>query len=211
MAFKAEVVKAVMVTAELTGSNLSEAAATAMVEHLSTYETPLVLAALARCQIELRGGLTLGAVIDRLDDGHPGPESAWAMVGELDEDQTVVWTDEIAGAWQVSRGLRSDDVARRMAFLEDYRKRLARARLARARPIWWASLGQDASQRAAALEEGVRLGRLPAPMVRRMLPPADVPPEDIATEGRAQAQAIVAQLTKRMIADKRLPAQEGKE
>ena len=43
-----KIVQAVAVTAELTGSTLSEVAMTAMVEHLSAYETEAVLAALLR-------------------------------------------------------------------------------------------------------------------------------------------------------------------
>ena len=202
---KPEIIKAVVVTAELTGTNLTEGGAEAMVQHLSAYETKVVLDALVRCQLELRhGGLTLGAVIDRLEDGHLGPEEAWALVYGLDEDATVVWTQEIAEAYGLVRGMLADQVAARMAFLENYRRRLAKARLERRPPVWWASLGHDPSRRASVLEEAQRLGRLPAPVVRGLLPPGTLV-EVESLDGKAMAQGIVRELTRRMIAEKRLP------
>jgi predicted DNA-binding protein YlxM (UPF0122 family) len=214
---KPEIIKALAVTAELTGANLTEAGAEAMVRHLSEYETGPVLEALHRCQVELRGPLTLGAVMDRLDDGHPGPESAWAMVAHLTEDTSVVWTDEIAKSFGLVRNMLHDHVAARMAFLEDYRRRLAKARTQRRRPVWWASLGQDASGRASVLAEAVELGRLPVLAARGMLPPHEwreewvgVRPALPAAASR-DAKALVESLTKKLMAEKRLPPHEGKE
>ena len=206
---KPEIIKAVVVTAELTGTNLTEGGAEAMVKHLSAYDTQAVLEALERCQLELRAGaFTLGAVIDRLDDGHPGPEVAWAMVYGLEEDDSVVWTQEIAESYGLVRGMLRDQVAARVAFLEAYRRRLAKARRERRPPVWWASLGFDAGKRAAVLEEAVRLGRLAAPTLREMLPPGTLV-EVESLDGKAMAQGIVRELTRRMIAEKRLPAAEG--
>ena len=171
-----KIVQAVAVTAELTGSTLSEVAMTAMVEHLSAYETEAVLAALHRCQLELRGALTLGAIVDRLDDGHPGPETAWAMVGALREEDSVVWTDEIAQAFGVARPILADHVAARLAFLETYRRLLGEARAARRGPAWWASLGEDMAGRVDALTRAVEKQQLFACEARRMLPPHVWPP-----------------------------------
>ena len=171
-----KIVQAVAVTAELTGSTLSEVAMTAMVEHLSAYETEAVLAALHRCQLELRGALTLGAIVDRLDDGHLGPETAWAMVGALREEDSVVWTDEIAQAFGVARPIMADHVAARLAFLETYRRLLGEARAERRAPAWWASLGYDMAGRVDALTRAVEQQRLSAREARRMLPPHTWPP-----------------------------------
>ncbi len=202
----AEIVKAVVVTSELTGSTLSEAGIEAMVEHLSGYPVEIVLKALHRCQLELRGGLTLGAVMDRLDDGHPGPETAWAMVAGLDEDASVVWTEEIAASYGLVRGLK-DRVAGRLAFVEDYRKRLADARQEQRPPSWWASLGWDASRRGAVIREAVERGRLTVGQARGMLPEHEVPgPGRLAlTEGKEAAHALVQTLTRRLMADARDP------
>lgn len=204
-----DIVKAVVVTCELTGSTLSEAGIEAMVEHLSGYSAAMVLKALHRCQLELRGGLTLGAVMDRLDDGHPGPETAWAMVAGLDEDASVVWTDEIAGSYGLVRGL-NDRVASRLAFVEDYRQRLADARREQRPPVWRASLGWDASRRAGAVREAVERGRLTEGQARAMLPEHEIPRavNAVLPEGAAQARALVQTLTRRLLAEKRDPEPE---
>lgn len=206
---KPEIIKAVAVTAELIGAPLTDGGLEAMVEHLSAYETGAVLDALARCQVECRGRLALGDVIDRLDDGHPGPETAWAMVARLDDDASVVWTEDIAQAFGVVRRMLDDRVGARLAFLEDYRKRLAKARRDKRTPVWWASLGHDPAGRAAAVQEAFKLNRLTAAQVQGCLPPHEWPqPEQHALpagDGREVARAQIDALTKQLAAAKRLP------
>ena len=203
-----EIIKAVAVTAELTGARLSEGAVEVMVEHLSGYDTAQVLAALHRCQLELRGPLTLGAIMDRLDDGHLGPESAWALVGGLREDDSVVWTEEIAQAYGGVLGLLPDDpIAARMAFLETYRGLLGTARSQRRAPVWMPSLGFNAAARVAALGAAVATGRLTVEVAGRNLPrhewPREWNPRPMLTEGRpapAEVRALVdAVLTKKTL------------
>ena len=198
-----EIIRAVTVTAELTGANLSEVAVEAMVEHLSGYPVEVVLSALRRCQVELRGPMTLGAVMDRLDDGHLGPEAAWALVAHLTESSSVVWTDEIAQSFGGVRLMLDDRVAARMAFLEDYRRRLSEARAERRRPTWWASFGHDQAGRVAALEEAVALKRLSAPRARGCLPPHEWPrgwvdqPALPAAAIPVEVGALIAEITKK--------------
>jgi hypothetical protein len=200
VAFKPEIVKAVLVTAELTATPLTEGAATAMVEHLSAYETPLVLRALARCQLELRGRMALADILDRLEDGHPAPEQAWALVGGLRAGDTVVWTNEVALAYGQVAGILHDRVAARLAFLEGYRQKLAAARLERRPARWWASLGDDPAGRAGALAEAVLMGRLSPESVRAMLPPHEWPQEAMKAlpsggqDMRAELRALVENL-----------------
>ncbi|MCG8999817.1 hypothetical protein LH418_15605, partial [Laribacter hongkongensis] len=95
-----QILQAIMVTAELTGAELSPAAQAVMVDDLMAYPLPAVLSALTRCRRELTGRLTLAAVIDRLADadGRPGAEEAWGLVAAVlaDERESVVWTDEMA-------------------------------------------------------------------------------------------------------------------
>ena len=199
-----EIVKAVVVTSELTGSTLSEAGIEAMVEHLSGYPVAIVLKALHRCRLELRGGLTLGAVMDRLDDGHPGPETAWVMVAGLGEDDSVVWTDEMAAAYGLVRGMR-DRVAGRLAFVEDYRKRLADARQEQRPPRWWASIGWDAAGRAGAIIEAVERKRLTEGEARALLPEHEWlgGSQPALTDGREAARSLVSSLTRRLMTDAR--------
>jgi hypothetical protein len=203
-----DIIKAVSITAELTGAQLSEGAMEAMCEHLSGYATDAVLKALHRCQLELRGPLSLGAVMDRLDDGHPGPEIAWAMVARLGEDDSVVWTEEIAQSFGVVRGMLADRVGARLAFLEAYRTRLAEARAAQRAPVWWASLGYDPAGRAGVIREAIEKGRLAPAAARRMLPPHEWPaemlPEATALgEGQRNATELVQDLTRKIARDAR--------
>jgi hypothetical protein len=166
--------EALAVTAELTGTEVTEAAARVMSTDLAAYPLPQVLAALTRCRRELKGRLTIAAVIERLDDGRPGPEEAWSMI-PMDETGSVVWTEEMSEAYGVGHRLigHGDHVGARMAFKEAYNALVAKAR-AEQRPVrWMPSLGHDPAQRAAALAEAVRKGRLSESHAANLLPGPD--------------------------------------
>lgn len=155
------VLEALAVTAELTGTQLSPAAAKVMASDLAPYPPNQVLGALARCRKELKGRLVVADVISRLDDGRPGPEEAWAAL-PFDETQTIVWTEEMAGAWGVALALIEDGdrIAARMAFLESYRARVQKARDARLEVRWSVSFGHDTDGRQVALANAVNTGRI---------------------------------------------------
>lgn len=108
------------------------------------------------------------------NDGRPGPEQAWAMCSSAgDESATVVWTTEMAEAFQVASPLLvdGDTVAARMAFKEVYTKLIESARMER-RPIKWeVSLGHDERRRHAALEAAEKQGLLPPGEALRLAPP----------------------------------------
>lgn len=164
--------QAIAVCAELTRTQLSEAAARVLADDLSRYPERQVLHALSRCRRELRSGLTLADILARLDDGRPGPEEAWAMMPR-DESQSVVWTDEMAQAWGVARPLidEGDTIAGRMAFLEHYRGLVQTARDRGLPPHWTPSLGHDPAGREAVLVEAAEKGRLLPSHVAGLLPP----------------------------------------
>ena len=170
MASKA-LLQAIAVCAELTRTQLSEAAARVLADDLSRYPERQVLHALSRCRRELRSGLTPADILARLDDGRPGPEEAWAMMPR-DESQSVVWTDEMAQAWGVARPLidEGDTIAGRMAFLEHYRGLVQTARDRGLPPHWTPSLGHDPAGREAVLVEAAEKGRLPPSHVAGLLP-----------------------------------------
>ena len=155
----AALIEAVAVTAELCGRTFTEPAARVFVSDLAGFPEPQVLAALARCRREVRGMLTVADVLQRIDDGRPGSDEAWAMIPQ-DEAGSVVWTDEMAQAWGVARGLLPDRVAARMAFREAYAKAVAKARDAGQPPQWSPSLGHDPGARDAALRDAVERGRI---------------------------------------------------
>ena len=153
--------QAIIVTAEVTGFDISEAAAEAIAMDLQRYERVAVMKALSRCRRELKTRLSLAAIIERIDDGRPGPEEAWAMLPK-DERGSVVWTEEMAQAYGVCfRMIESGDaISARMAFKETYARLVSKARDECAKVLWTPSLGHDESSRQAALSDAVAKGRL---------------------------------------------------
>lgn len=167
--------KAVAVTAELTGTNLSETAIQVMLDDLARYPEPQVMGSLTRCRRELKGRLTIADVISRLNDGRPGVEEAWAMLPK-DEYATAVWTAEMSQASSVIHNLLDggDEVAARMAFKEAYNRSCQEAR-DRGEPVSWsATLGWDKGGREPVLKAAVISGRLTQEQARIYLPEVDM-------------------------------------
>jgi hypothetical protein len=165
------VLKAVCVTAELCGRTFTEAAARVFCGDLAAYPEDAVLSALTRCRREVKGMLTTQDVISRLDDGRPGVEEAWALI-PAGEDDTIVWTAEMAEAHAACAPLLADGdrIAARMAFKEVYAKAVTRAFAAGEPVSWSASLGWDLEKRKRVLTAAVEAGKLPALVVREECP-----------------------------------------
>ncbi|MEN5117478.1 hypothetical protein ABE488_09115 [Luteimonas sp. TWI662] len=156
-------VQALVVTAEVIGDEMRPHVAALMVEDLSVYPLPVVERALAACRRELKGRLSLAAILERIEDGHPAPNEAWALaLRAADERKTVVWTTEISSAWAACRPLvdAGDRIAARMAFLEVYTRLLKDARAARRMGVCAVSLGHDPADRTAVLQQAVERGQL---------------------------------------------------
>lgn len=187
-----KLLKAIAVTAELTGTQLSTPAARVMAEDLSRYPEGQVLGALNRCRRELKGRMSPADVISRLDDGRPGPEEAWAMIPRY-ESGTVVWSDEMREAYAAAAPLVAEDnlIVGRMAFLERYRTLVSAARDAGKPVNWQPSLGWDVRGREGVLIEAVEKGRLSAQHVAGLLPYRDGPHPRIAELIAAQDQKLI--------------------
>ena len=164
-------IQAIAVTAELTDTDLSEAAARVMAEDLAEYPEEQVLKSLVRCRREIKGKLRISEVVSRLDDGRPGAEEAWAMIPK-DECGSVVWTDEMSEAYGVAYPLISDgdNVQARMAFIETYKKLVDAARLEKIPVKWIPSLGFDKESRESALMLAVEKGRIARDYAVKLLP-----------------------------------------
>lgn len=96
-------------------------------------------------------------------DGRPGAEEAWAIaVRGVDENVTVVWTEETAQAWQICRPVfdLGDEVGARVAFREAYNRLVVEARMAHRKPVWTEALGFDPELRIQAVRHAIALGRL---------------------------------------------------
>lgn len=167
--------EAVAVTAELTGTELSEIAIKVMLGDLARFPEEQVLVALTRCRREMKGRLTIADVVSRLDDGRPGVEEAWAMIPK-DEATTAVWTVEMAKALNVVHDLlaRGDEVAARMAFKEAYNNLCQQARERGEQVSWSATLGWDKHGREPVLRSAVVSGRLTAEQAKIYLPEVDM-------------------------------------
>jgi hypothetical protein len=110
-------------------------------------------------------------------DGRPDTEEAWALsIRATDEAETVVWTEEMAQAWQVCQPVMAmgDEVGARMAFKQSYARMVEDARRLRRPVSWVTSLGQDAKKRHAALVKAETMGLLSAGDALRLAPPDDV-------------------------------------
>ncbi len=150
-------------TAEVMGEKISSNAATYMVLDLANYALPTLARALTACRREVKGRLSLAAIIERIDDGHPAPNEAWALaIRATDEAVTVVWTEQTRDAWCAALPLveAGDSIAGRQAFLEVYVRLVKEARAESRCAIYHPSLGFDAAGRDAALRLAVAAGRL---------------------------------------------------
>ncbi|MGG7670059.1 hypothetical protein [Yersinia ruckeri] len=95
---------------------------------------------------------------------------AWALaLPAQDEANTVVWTNEIAQAWNIALPImqEGDKVGARMAFIAAY-ERLTKAAQGTGRsPEWSVSEGWDKETVKRSVEQAVTTGLLPKPKVEK--------------------------------------------
>jgi len=158
---QSDIIKAIAVTSEVMGNEMTEDAAKMMLADLSGFPPMAVAEALKRVRREVKGRLCVADIIRHIDDGRPGVEEAWAMMPRS-ESETVVWTEEMAMAFgSVYRLLEEGDkIAARMAFRERYTTLCTEAK-SNGEPVKWnASLGHDPTGRVPALAAAVAAGKI---------------------------------------------------
>ena len=162
--------------AELHGKTLSNLAAELFEKALKDYPEHDILLALTRCLKDLSHFPTPAEVIARVDDGHPGPEEAWALVPKNEAD-SAVWTQEMREAFFAGASSLIDDdpIAARMAFKETYAKLLTQSRMKRKKAKWELSLGHDQRGRQAAAILAVDRGYLPSSEVAHLIEDRNTP------------------------------------
>lgn len=180
------IIQALTVCAELTGTQLSEAAFDVMVDDLMAYEAQSVLAALNRCRRELTGRLTLAAVLQRLDTGLPSADEAFGMLveGWRNEALTVVVPAiamRAAGNGAQELYFCGDKTGARMAFKGAYERLAANVQ---GKAAWFVSAGNDRDQRSAAVMAAVKAGRLEQEQAAAYLPSEAVEERLMLTENR---------------------------
>jgi hypothetical protein len=181
-----QIVEAIAVTAELTDTTLSAGAIATMTRDLMRYPQDAILYALTRCRRELTHRLTGAALIDRLEqsDVRPHADEAWSLaVTAYDEDNTVVWTEEMAAAYGIALPLLNggDDIGARMAFRAAYQRMTDSARQDGKPAKWLPSLGRDPDLRTAVLEQAVERGLLTQAHVAGLLPAPATTDNPVAT------------------------------
>lgn len=180
------IIQALTVCAELTGTQLTEAAFDVMVDDLMAYEAQSVLAALNRCRRELTGRLTLAAVLQRLDTGLPSADEAFGMLveGWRNEALTVVVPAiamQAAGNGAQELYFCGDKTGARMAFKGAYERLAANVQ---GKAAWFVSAGNDRDQRSAAVMAAVKAGRLEQEQAAAYLPSEAVEERLMLTENR---------------------------
>lgn len=180
------IIQALTVCAELTGTQLTEAAFDVMVDDLMAYEAQSVLAALNRCRRELTGRLTLAAVLQRLDTGLPSADEAFGMLveGWRNEALTVVVPAiamRAAGNGAQELYFCGDKTGARMAFKGAYERLAANVQ---GKAAWFVSAGNDRDQRSAAVMAAVKAGRLEQEQAAAYLPSEAVEERLMLTENR---------------------------
>jgi hypothetical protein len=111
------------------------------------------------------------------DDGRPGADEAWAIaVRSHDENATIVWSEEIAQAWNVARAVMGigDEVGARVAFRDAYNRLVEESRKARRPAQWSVSLGLEQEGRKQAVQQAIAMGRL----TQAALPALEAPKRD---------------------------------
>lgn len=132
----------------------------------------------------------------KLLDGRPDENEAWAVaITSQDEHETVVWTSEMAEAFNLARPLLAtgDEIGARMAFKDAYKRLVDDARTANKPAQWSVSAGWDATRRQIAVEKATVAGLLSGPQPHLALPnesglPAGQP------EGLKRLKEALAQL-----------------
>ncbi|MBS0056942.1 hypothetical protein [Yersinia sp. Marseille-Q3913] len=95
---------------------------------------------------------------------------AWALaLPAQDEANTVVWTNEIAQAWNIAQPImqEGDKVGARMAFIAAYDRLTQAARQAGRSPEWSVSEGWDKETVKRTIEQAVTTGLLPKPKAEK--------------------------------------------
>lgn len=132
----------------------------------------------------------------KLLDGRPDENEAWAVaVTSQDERETVVWTEEMAEAFNLARPLlgAGDEVGARMAFKDAYKRLIGEARAHNRAASWTVSPGWDAARRLVTVQKAVSAGLLAGPQPHLALP-NESGLSAAKPEGLQKVLAAVAQL-----------------
>lgn len=138
-------------------------------------------------------------IIRTIQEATGTPESQWLSANEAwatalpaaDESSTVVWTPEMAKAFEVARPLleEGDKIGARMAFIPAYDRLVDQAKRENRAPTYEISAGWDVNMREIVVQNAVTAGLLPPPKQDQAMlpPPNETPAQRAAREAEEQA------------------------
>ena len=177
--------KAIAITAEVCGRNLSQPAVELMIVELSEFELKDVLKALRQCYRECKRGLfSLADVIQRLP-GRPedmAADEAWgiALNSELwNERVTAVVPQAVFAAFPFPIWAAGDKVGARMAFKSAWDRCVSEYGME-----YGITLGYDAEGRAPVIESALRDGVISLEQACHALPEHDFEQEGMLIESK---------------------------
>ena len=106
----------------------------------------------------------------------PESDEAWSTaLRAMDENETVVWNDEIASAWGIARPIAEagDEVGARMAFRDAYRREVRSAVEEGRSPRVRVSAGHDPDLRRDAINQAEERGLISHKQAQHLLPAPD--------------------------------------
>ena len=169
-----KIIQAITVTAELTGTQLSANAAAVMAEDLLAYPLDKVLIAFERCRRELKGRLTLAAILERVDDGWQSAEEAFntLVAGWENEHLSILTTHTAMHAAESASALfnAGDKYRAGLAFKTAYERIVSEKKAKGIQPDWYVSAGLDKEQLAQLVTEAAATGKITNDYALALLP-----------------------------------------
>ena len=169
-----KIMQAIAVTAELTGTQLSGDAMYVMGEDLLAYPLDKVLIAFGRCRRELKGRLTLAAILERIDDDWQSAEEAFntLVAGWNNENLSILTThtamQEIGSASALFNA--GDKYRAGLAFKTAYERIVSEKKAKGIQPDWYVSAGLDKEQLAQLVTEAAATGKITNDYALALLP-----------------------------------------
>ena len=181
-------IKQLVATAEILGQPISPVGLEIMATDLGHYPRETLAAALQRVRKTHAGRLTPKAIIEAIDAvmGRSNANEAWAIaLAASNENETIVWTEEIAKAWEIARPVMQggDEIGARMAFKGAYERFVQDARENGRMPVPFISEGWNAVERAPGIEKAISSGHIGHDAAAAYLPPpkATIDPKTMLT------------------------------
>jgi len=146
---------------------------------LKPFPLDIVLQAIDRHLYESKFAPKPAEIVEYIEkmDGRPAENEAWAIsINALDEQETIIWTAEMALAFEAARPLLKarDKQGAKLAFREAYSRLVAEARRSLSAVNWSVSIGQDKSKINNAISQALSKNQITLPHAKKYLidPPA---------------------------------------